>query len=93
MKLVSNAQLCPKGTARSAPTSRSGAVVPFGKGGSFSSPETYRMSGNAGGLKPGGTIDIGCGPFTKGYAGSLILGMSNTSWSGIKLPLDRSSTD
>ena len=65
-----------------------GSVIPFGTGGAFSSTERYQMSGNASTLAPGGSVDIGCGPFTKSYVGTLALGVSNTTWSGLNLPFD-----
>lgn len=64
----------------------SGTVTPFGTGGSFSSPEAYKMSADAQSLAPGGAAVITCGNFSKSYTGTLILGLSDTTWMGNSLP-------
>jgi len=65
-----------------------GIVTPFGTGGAFANPELYKLSAAAGELAPGGSLDISCGTFKKAYTGALILGLSNTRWSGVALPWD-----
>jgi hypothetical protein len=67
-----------------------GTVQSFGTGGAFSSPEVYALKANPAGLAPGGSLDLQCGSFSKAYVGSLIIGLSNTNWSGVPLPLDLS---
>lgn len=65
-----------------------GRVNPYGVGGKFSYPETYRMSADPSTLKPGGGLDIRCSSFANQYTGTLVLGASGSSWGGIPLPLD-----
>ena len=67
-----------------------GAIQRLGTGGAFWRRELYALSGNPAALTPGGSLDLQCGKFSKGYAGSLIIGLSNTRWSGITLPMDLS---
>ncbi len=71
-------------------TTSAGRVGYFGSNGSFSSPEMFTMAANAPTLKPGGLFDVACGSFRKAYTGTLIIGLSNKSWSGTNLPLDLS---
>ena len=67
-----------------------GTIQRLGTGGAFWRREVYALSGNPAALTPGGSLDLQCGKFSKGYAGSLIIGLSNTRWSGITLPMDLS---
>lgn len=74
--------------AEAVTTGPQGAVRAFGSPGAFSSPQFYSFKAPSVGLGPGGTVEISAGSFTNALTGTLVLGLSNTVWSGTRLPLD-----